>query len=252
MALRNVVLAALVLVLCASAAASAGHGSAYVTTLPPGATVWIDGHYMGETPLVVDGLTLGHHSVLLTHAGWTPVTTAVDVTVGQIAFVSAMLTPSAQSFANAAKGMLRIRDAQGAKVFVDGIAVTSLDNPVPLAPGQHIISVERGAARTASSVRIYPATTTVLSLAPEVPDQSQAATGQDELAALTDYVPASDFVVNGDDITVHFKAMELECAVGSLDYVLNGKPGTLTVAPEMVGDKPYLPVSLLARLTGAH
>jgi hypothetical protein len=30
--------------------------------------------------------------------------------------------------------------------------------------------------------------------------------------------------------------------------VLNGKPGVLSVAPAMVGGKPYLPMSLLQRL----
>ena len=70
------------------------------------------------------------------------------------------------------------------------------------------------------------------------------------LAALQDYVPTSDFTVSGDEIAIHHNGIELECAVGSRSYVLNGKPGTLSVAPAMVGDKPYLPLSLLNRITG--
>jgi hypothetical protein len=68
------------------------------------------------------------------------------------------------------------------------------------------------------------------------------------LAALVDYVPASDFRVSGDEITIHYKGIELECAVGSRTYVFNGRPGTLNVAPAMVGGKPYLPLSLLNRI----
>jgi PEGA domain len=236
-------------------ALAAGHGSVYVATLPPGATVWMDGRYMGETPLFIDGLSGGRHVVLLTRAGWQPLTTAADVTVGHVTSMSAVLNQNSGSRAPAvaAKGFLRIRDAQGAKVFVDGIALTSLDDPVTLLAGEHILAVERGAAKSASSFQVYPDTTTTVSLAPQqTTDAAPASANEDELAALEDYVPANDFVVNGDDITVHFRGNELECAAGSLTYTLNGKSGMLSVAPEMVGSKPYLPVSLLNRLAGTH
>ena len=108
----------------------------------------------------------------------------------------------------------------------------------------------RGNQRIASSFHIYPDTTTTISLAPQSANAGQSSASEDLLAALQDYVPLSDFVVNGDDITIHYRGVELECSVGSLTYTMNGKPGTLSVAPAMVGDKPFLPVSLLNRLSG--
>lgn len=226
----------------------------YVTTLPPGTTVWMDGRYMGETPLFIDGLQSGRHVILLTHSGWQPQSTAADITVGRVTTVSAVLNqnPPQRSPANPAKGMLRIRDAEGAKVYVDGAALTSLNDAQSLGVGYHILSVVRGNQRSASSFHIFPDTTTTISLAPQNENAGPSTSGDDELAALQDYVPVGDFVVNRDDITVHYKGLELECAVGSLAYTLNGKPGTLTVAPAMIGAKPYLPLSLLNRLAGTH
>jgi PEGA domain len=255
MLLRVALVAAIALFVAMGPALGAGHGSVYIATLPPAATVWMDGRYVGETPLFIDGLSGGRHVVLLTRAGWQPVTTAVDITVGHVTSMSAVLNqnPGSRAPAVAAKGLLRIRDAQGAKVFVDGVALASLDDPVSLSVGEHILAVTRGAAKSASSFQVYPDTTTAISLAPQQTANAGPASGtEDELAALEDYVPTSDFVVNGDDITVHFRGYELECEVGSLNYTLNGKPGLLSVAPEMVGNRPFLPVSLLDRLAGTH
>lgn len=251
--MRRVAMVAFVLALCTRtlSAAANGHGSVYVTTLPPGATVWMDGRYIGETPLFIDDVAPGHHVVLLTRSGWQPVSTGTDVNVGAVGYVSAVLAQNAPAHTGGtvAKGMLQIRDAQGAKVWVDGDAIASFDQPQALTAGQHILAVARGTQRVASSFHIYPDTTTSISLA--IPAQSQATTpgNDDVLGALQDYVPPNDFVVNGDDITIHYHGLEVECAVGSLTYTLNGKPQSLSVAPAMVGEKPYLPMSLLQRLS---
>jgi hypothetical protein len=254
--LRKTIIAALALVLaCAWQARANGYGGIYITTLPPGATVWVDGRYLGETPLYVDGLEGGRHVILLTRAGWQPLNTSADVTVGRVSTLSAVLslTGPGRTTSTPAKGSLLVRDAQGTKVYVDGTALAASSEAVTLSAGQHILAVVRGTTRSVSSFTIYPDTITTISLAPKL-NQNVGPSGgsEDVLASLVDYVPANDFVVNGDDITIHYKNIELECTVGSLTYVLNGKPGTLTVAPEMVGDKPFLPVSLLNRLAGSH
>ena len=230
-------------------AATNGHGSVYVTTLPPGVTVWMDGRYVGETPLFVDDVAIGHHVILLTRSGWQPVSTGTDVTVGGIGYVTAVLGQNADAHQSAsAKGSLQIRDAAGAKVWVDGVALADFDQPQTLAAGDHILAVARGSQRSATSFHIYPQTITTISLAVAASVPQATAGEDDELGALQDYVPQNDFVVNGEDITIHYHGFEVECSVGSLSYTLNGKAATLSVAPAMVGDKPYLPMSLLERL----
>jgi hypothetical protein len=230
--------------------AASGHGSVFVTTLPPGATVWLDGTYMGETPLYVDGLDGGRHSMTLTRAGWQPQSTGIEVTVGRVTTVSAVLTanlPMSHVMASNARGVLSVRGANGAKVFVDGVALQEPYEAQSVKSGDHILLIVRGKDRDRRSIRVYPGTTTTVSLGP----RGVLTTGdeaEDMLAALADYVPTNDFTVSGDEITVHYKGVELECAVGSRTYFLNGKPGTLSVAPAMLGDKPYLPMSLLTRI----
>src|SRR5665213_2587339 len=54
-------------------------GSLYVTTLPSGADVWIDGTYAGRSPLVLGGLVAGRHTVGLTKTGWDPLQLEVSV-----------------------------------------------------------------------------------------------------------------------------------------------------------------------------
>jgi hypothetical protein len=164
--------------------------------------------------------------------------------------VSAVLTsnaPVALASPGRAKGSLSVRGAAGAKGFVDGVPLPMPFESQPISSGDHILLVQRGNDRATSSIRIYPDTTTTVSLAPRG-TQATGGAGEDMLAALVDYVPASDFTVSGDEIAIHYKGIELECAVGSHTYVLNGRPGTLGVAPAMVGDKPYLPLSLLNRI----
>jgi hypothetical protein len=47
---------------------------------------------------------------------------------------------------------------------------------------------------------------------------------------------------------VHYQNVELECAIGSRTFTLNGKAGTLDVAPALVGDRVFVPRSLLQRI----
>ena len=224
-----------------------------MTSLPPGASVWMDGNYIGETPQFVDGLSGGRHSITLFHSGWQPQSSSVDVAVGRVTTISAVLTANAVSGSSqsSAKGVLSVRGAARAKVFVDGVPLARPYESQAVPSGDHILLVQRGKDRATSRIRVFPLTTTTVSLAPRGGTQTSD-TGEDFLVALQDYVPVTDFTVNGDEITIHYKGIEVECAVGSHTYVLNGKPGTLAVAPAMVGNKPYLPQSLLYRIAGPN
>jgi hypothetical protein len=46
------------------------HGGAFVTTLPLGADIWVDGAYVGRTPAFVDLLSVGKHTIVVTRTGW--------------------------------------------------------------------------------------------------------------------------------------------------------------------------------------
>jgi hypothetical protein len=60
----------------------AGTGSLSVTTVPPGALVYIDGQMKGVTPATIPGLSPGNHTIELTLDGYQDFTTTTGITAG--------------------------------------------------------------------------------------------------------------------------------------------------------------------------
>ena len=58
-------------------------GSLAVITDPPGAEIYIDGNFKGVSPVTIQGISAGMHSVLLTLPEYMDNTTSVSVTAGQ-------------------------------------------------------------------------------------------------------------------------------------------------------------------------
>jgi PEGA domain len=237
-------------------AGTEAHGGVYITTLPSGAAVWMDGSYIGETPLYVDGLRSGRHYLTLTRAGSLPQTTTADVGAGRIATVSVVLPQNAATGRTAGKtsGVVRVRAPADVKLFLDGAALSAAAEPRSTPAGDHVLMiVSKGGGRSMRIVHVYPQLTTVVELSrTSGPAAGAAAAADDEdtLAPLADFVPADSFSINGDEITVHYRGVELQCTIGSRGYLYNGKPGSLAVAPAMVGKKAYLPLTLLHRISG--
>jgi len=62
-----------------------------VESRPPGATVKIDGAPAGTTPLTLETIAPGRHTVLIERAGYQPWTTTIDVKAGERPRVAASL-----------------------------------------------------------------------------------------------------------------------------------------------------------------
>ena len=71
-------------VLLMLAAAVLPFGGLYINSLPNGADVWVDGSYIGRTPLLIDGLRSGKHAVTITKAGWKVEEVDQDVSAGVV------------------------------------------------------------------------------------------------------------------------------------------------------------------------
>ncbi|MDQ6780768.1 MAG: PEGA domain-containing protein [Candidatus Eremiobacteraeota bacterium] len=242
---------------CWACALTAGsgmvHGGLYVTSLPSGAAVWMDGAYLGTTPLLADAIDSGRHTITLIHGGWSPQTAYADVSAGHIATVSLVLAQTGGTRPSArAKGLLVVRSSAGSKVQLDGVAFAAGNDAQPVDAGDHILSVSKpGAPREMHVVHVYPQVTTVISAAATVATPPAGPGDDDMLALLDQYVPVNSYTMSGDVITVHLHGVELECAIGSKTYMLNGRPGTLGLAPALLGKRAYLPLSLLKRISGA-
>jgi len=229
-----------------------------VTTLPAGASVWLDGTYLGQTPVYVDDLLPGQHGVTISRTGWLPETATFDVVVSRVTPVSIIMRRALQGDQPAqlkGQGALSIRgDAPGARVYIDGVAIGQL--PVEsrsVQAGYHIVTLEpagKGQAKTTRIVDVFPDTTTVVEIVGPLPVAVQPNPADDILEPLDSVVPADSVVIAGDDVTIHFRGAEVQCAIGSRTYTFNGKAGTLAIPPALVGGKVYLPLSLLRRLAG--
>ncbi len=75
----------------APASAAAKTGGLTVDSRPAGASVAIDGRPSGVTPLTLDGVAPGEHTVSITLAGYRTFTTTVRVVAGERARAAASL-----------------------------------------------------------------------------------------------------------------------------------------------------------------
>jgi len=239
----------------APAATFPPHGGAFVTSLPGAASAWVDGTYVGPTPVYVDDLLPGHHSVTLSIAGWQPLSGAFDVSVGRITPVSVIMQRVAVPQGTAAskgQGTLVVTGGpNGAHVYVDGVALGAMPvQPHAVGAGYHIVTLEpvgKNAIKSTRIVNVFPNVTTAVAFSSTTSASAQPPP-DDILEPVDSVVPANSIVISGSDITIHYRGIEIECAIGSRSYTFNGHAETLAVPPALVGGKVYLPVSLLQRL----
>ena len=228
------------------------HGGAYLTSLPANASAWLDGVYVGSTPVYVDDLLPGHHSVTLSAAGWQPQTAQFDVAVGRIEPVSIIMQRNPGDIASKGQGALAVAGAPaGSHVFLDGAPLDTPSMPHATVAGYHIVTLQPPGSKTSRSMRVvdvFPGATTTISFAP--PSNASVATEDDVLEPVDAAVPGAAVAIAGADVIIHFKGVEVECSIGSRAYTFNGKQATLSVSPALVGGKVYLPRSLIARISG--
>jgi PEGA domain-containing protein len=218
-------------------------GSLYVTTLPSGADVWVDGAYVGRSPLVVGALTPGRHAVGLTKSGWTPLQLDVTVEAGQATLSSTRLEAT-KTRVRPPKGSIAIHGAPAERVYLDGVpAVPAKDGTIPAAAGLHEIAFRTPRGRIARSVMVWPQTRTDVVFQPdvEVPRPSVVAPAED-------YVPRSAIRVDGDKVVVRYGEHLVVGHIGVTTYRVDGKSVDYGEAPTMIGGRLYLPLDLLTSL----
>jgi hypothetical protein len=112
-------------------------GSLDVQSDPSGARVFLDGNELGETPLTLSGIRLGHHRIRVTKEGYVSYEEQVTVTEGERKKVLASLRKMT--------GILSIRtEPPGANVFIDGKPVgTSPCESGDLPPGSYQVRIEK-------------------------------------------------------------------------------------------------------------
>ena len=229
---------------CAIFLAAVPTGSLYVTTLPSGADVWIDSTYVGRSPVVLDALAAGHHTIGLTKTGWNPLQLDVSVVAAQTATSSTRLDP-AKAAGHPAPGSIAIRGPGAETALLDGQpAFASKDGTIPAAAGVHQLAVRTTRGRVTRSVTVWPQTRTDVVLQP---DAETARTSV--VAPAEDYVPRTAIRVDGDRVTVRYGGHDVTGRLGMTSYRVDGRTVDYGDAPTMIGPRLYLPLDLLTMLS---
>jgi PEGA domain len=233
------------IVTCVVFLAAVPTGSLYVTTLPAGADVWVDGTYIGRSPLVLDALTTGHHNVGLAKPGWGAQQLDVSIITGQTTLSSIRLQRDKGTFGGAT-GAIALHGLPYERAYLDGVeASPGRDGTLSAAPGTHELVVRTPKGKLTRTVTVWPGTRTDVVL-----QLDASPTRPTVVAPADDYVPVSAIRIDGEKIVIRFGGHEARGHIGSTWYRLDGKLVEYDSAPTVIGTRLYLPISLLIAVSG--
>jgi hypothetical protein len=111
------------------------YGKIVVSTTPSNTEIYLDGKYMGTSPMTIPNVVQGKHTVLLKKEGYNEISTSVAVTADSESYLSKTLTQKT--------GSVRISTIPaGAQINIDGrytgVSPMTVDS---LSPGSHDISL---------------------------------------------------------------------------------------------------------------
>lgn len=221
-------------------------GGIFLATLPSGADVWIDGLYAGHTPLLVDALVAGRHTVTLTRAGWTVLDLEVNVPAGSVVFETFGLTRSPK-IRPQNQGTLILRGLPPkAEVSIDGRPYkASLLAPIPLDAGDHSAVIAAEGDKLERRFTVYPETTTLV-LGRESVQESAKST---VIAPADTYLPDGSYELTGAHVKIEYGRHHVTGYLGDPTLRIDGVTTTYEVAPSLIGKRLYLPLRFLTEIT---
>ena len=229
---------------CVLLLAAVPTGSLYVTTLPTGADVWIDGTYVGRSPLVLGALAGGRHTRRPHEDRLGPAAARCErrrrADHAQLDAARAGETGGAHPLPGwiALHGTVRT-------AYVDGFpAVPAKDGTIAVAAGTHELTARTPRGKITRSVMVWPGTRTEVVLQPEA-----EAVRPSVVAPAEDYVPRGAIQLVGEKVVVRYRGHEVVGHIGSTSYRVDGKLVDYGEAPTMIGSRLYLPLDLLTTLS---
>ncbi|HET9097364.1 MAG TPA: PEGA domain-containing protein [Candidatus Baltobacteraceae bacterium] len=219
-------------------------GGLYISSLPSGADVWVDGSYIGRTPLLIDGLREGKHSVTVTKAGWKVEEVDQNVSAGVTTPATVQLDPIKPLRAH---GEIALHGLErGARISIDGGPWRALENEYAASVGTHRLSVREPLAKFERMILVYPEQTThVLFAAPATDTQSAV------VAPVSDYLPGSAAKVTGSRVVIRWGGHVAVGHLGDARFLVDKHDVVYDAPAGMVRGRLYLPLDLLLMLTGS-
>ncbi|MFQ6057068.1 MAG: PEGA domain-containing protein, partial [Methanosarcinales archaeon] len=112
-------------------------GSLSISSIPSGANVYVDENYKGTTPLSVDNVLSGSHTVKVTKVGYNDEIKAVSVGAGQTINLDIVLIPQTGSISV-------YSNPSGASVYLDGSYKGTTPITIPNVPiGSHTVLLKK-------------------------------------------------------------------------------------------------------------
>jgi len=218
-------------------------GAVYVTTLPSGADVWMDGTYVGRSPVVVDALAAGAHHLTLTRTGWTPEDLAIAIAPAQTQTTSVVLVREGKMPEDT--GTIAIHPAD--KLFavtIDGEpAVPGKAGTIAVSAGTHDVTIVEPQGKQTRTVTVYPQTRTDVVLGTDAAPRSIV------IAPADDYLPARAYRIDGTRLTLRYGGHDVVAHLGTTTYTIDGHSASYDAPPTLIRNRVYLPLELLTMLT---
>lgn len=219
-------------------------GAIYVTSLPSGADVWVDGTYIGHSPLVIDALAAGRHALSLTKTGWSPQDIDVAVVASETAISSVQLQRATSYGMRPGGGFLAIKGMVPRSLTIDGAFPRPDKQGVYIvSSGTHRIVAETAAGKMTREITVYPEMRTDVVLHDDSDVRSVV------VAPVSDYMPVEAVKIDGARVVIRYAGHEVVARMGSATYRFDGRNLDFDSAPTLIGSKLYLPLELLNKLT---
>jgi hypothetical protein len=234
--------------LTGSASANGATGGVHVSTLPADADVWLDGTYVGRSPVLVEGLEGGRHTLAVIKSGWVSQELSIDIAADAIAMASVRLAAAAHP-SHGTGAYLIHKTPPGAQVSVDGQPAPADGREAAIAAGTHRLTISTAKSANSIPLVIYPDTTTVVAFlgaaTSEAPRTSAAV-----IAPCSDYLPDGSYTVAGGRFVVHWAGHEVDGTIGVAPLRFDGVTVSYDAAPTLIAGRLYLPLALLEKLAG--
>lgn len=219
-------------------------GTIYLTTLPSGADTWVDGQYIGRTPLLIDALGAGPHTVTTAKTGW--LSHEVKVTISErkpFQFVDFHLDRDTN--APPVNGTLQLHsDVPIRTMDVDGLPVKPIaGRRIDLPPGEHEIVVDTAHDRFKRHVEIYPDTITNVVLRP-----GSGGGRAIVVAPASNYLSPNEIAIDGKRIEIRHNGHVAAGTLGDPTMRIDGESFTFDTPPSMIGGKLILPLDFFVRM----
>lgn len=217
-------------------------GAIFVTTLPSGADVWLDGTYVGRAPVIADALAVGAHHLTLIRTGWNTEDLTVDIAPSQTQTTSVVMVRDGKTPEAGGTIAFHASDRLG-PITIDGEpAALSKDNTIAVSSGTHDVTITGAQGKQTRSVTVYPQTRTDVVVGPDV-TQSTAV-----IAPADDYLPASAVHLEGTRLVVRYNGHEVVAKLGATSYLVDKRVLTYNSPPTVIRNRVYLPLDLLTLL----